>query len=235
MSTKRRPAWLRYTIVGVSIVVVLGTIAWLARILFTGPAVSPKKAQQITLLKTPPPPPPPPKPQEKPPEPVKREEVKIDQPKPVDSPKPADEPPPLKPLGIDAEGSGAGDGFGLAANKGGRDITSIGAVGTGKGGGVAGVQRSFYGDSLQRHIQAILARQDAMRLFDHRSYVDLWVGPDGKIRRAVLEGTTAARNPDSVRAIEAALAALIGTGLREPPPAEMAMPIRVRLSNRGAG
>ncbi len=218
--------------VGALVLLALALIGWAVRSLLSGPTTAPKRAQQITLLNTPPPPPP--KPPEKPPEPIKREEVKIDEPRPADAPKPSDEPPPLKPLGVDAEGGGPGDGFGLAANKGGRDITSIGAVGSGTG-VVGGAQRSMYGDALQRHIQSILAKQDAMRHVDHRSYADLWIGPDGKIQRVRLEGTTADQDPELVKALESALASLVGTGLREPPPASMAMPIRVRLSNRGTG
>jgi protein TonB len=119
-----------------------------------------KMIQEITLLR-PPPPPPPPKPEEKPPEPeIKKDEVKLDQPK--DEPKPDNEPPPaLKPLGLDADASGAGDSFGLAANKGGRGIETTAGMSEGPGGNGGGpVIRRDPSEAYNRKIKSLI--QDAL-------------------------------------------------------------------------
>ena len=143
--------------------------------------------KQITMVKLQTPPPPPPKPPETPPPPPPpKEQIKVDQPKPDEAPKPANEPPaPAAPkLGVDADASGPGDGFGLAANKGGRDIADS-IIGTGKGGGgsdvVARAQYTFYRDVMVRHVSEALGRVAELR--DRDGTIPLLVWLDRKSTR----------------------------------------------------
>lgn len=183
---------------------------------------STKKApgiQQIAVLKQPPPPPP--KPPEKPPEPPKvKEEVKIDQPK--DDPKPADDKPADdkpssdKPLGVDADGSAGSDGFGLAANRGGRDFLT-----TGGGGG------AYYTGLLQRHFFEALSRNRKILKDEFRVVVKVWLGDDGRVQRAdIVSGSGSSQIDELIQ-----LTLLEMNPLKEVPPSSM-RPMQLRLSNR---
>lgn len=152
-----------------------------------------KMVQEITLLR-PPPPPPPPKPEEKPPEPeIKKDEVKLDQPK--DEPKPDNEPPPaLKPLGLDADASGSGDAFGLAANKGGRGIETTAGMSEGPGGDGGGpVIRKDPGEGYNRRIknliQDALSRDKALQGYNYTVEVALTPRPEGGFNVALRDST----------------------------------------------
>ena len=185
---------------------------------------APKKAgvQQIAILKQPPPPPP--KPPEKLPEPPKlKEEVKIDQPKPEPVPdKPADPAPADKPLALDADGAAGADGFGLAANKGGRDITTIGA--TGGGGGGSG---RYYTGLLQRNFFEALARNRKAPQDEFSVVVRVWIGDDGRIQRTSIVNGSGNAQLDQL--IEATLADM--APLREVPPGSLRQ-VMLRLNRR---
>ena len=186
---------------------------------------TPKKpgVQQIAILKQPPPPPP--KPPEKQPEPPKlKEEVKIDQPKPEPVPdKPADPAPADKPLALDADGAAGADGFGLAANKGGRDITTIGTT-SGAGGGGTG---RYYTGLLQRNFFEALARNRKAPQDEFSVIVKVWIGDDGRVQRtAVVNGSG---NAQLDQLIEATLADM--APLREVPPGSLRQ-VMLRLNRR---
>ena len=173
----------------------------------------------IALLK-PPPPPPPPKPKEKLPEPeIKKEEVKIDQPKP-DAPN-EDDAPEGKQLGVDAEGGAGSDGFGLVGNKGGRDLLAGGTKGA----------FAFYTNQLQRHLQDELAKNRKLKRLDYRVMVRVWLSKSGSVQRVDLGGSSGDAEVDE--ALRMALAA--APALRDAPPENMPQPIRIRIMNRGAG
>ncbi len=177
-----------------------------------------KTVQEITLLR-PPPPPPPPKPEEKPPEPdVKKEEVKIDQPK--DEPKPDNEPPPaLKPLGVDADASGGSDGFGLASNKGGRDITTTAGMSEGPGGNGTGgpmIRRDpteGYNRKIKNLIQDALSREKSLQGYNYTVQVALTPKAGGGFTIALRDSTGDTKADE---ALQAALERVSGT-LPTPP------------------
>lgn len=195
---------------------VLLTLKFLA-----APAGKKTGIQQIALIKQPPAPPPP-KPPEKPPEPPKvKEEVKIDPPK--DEPKPAepkaaDEKPATdKPLAVDADGSAGSDGFGLAANRGGRDLLT-----TGSGGGGA-----YYSGLLQREFFDALQRNRKLLKDEFRVVVKVWVGDDGRVQKAdIVTGSGNVQFDDQIQ-----LTLLEMNPLKDVPPKSM-RPIQLRLSNR---
>jgi len=182
------------------------------------------KVQQITLVR-PPPPPPPPKPPEKPPEPPKiKEEVKLDPPKPVDEPKPAQQPdaPPPGPLGVDAAGTGPGDGFGLAGRPGGRDVTL--------GGGGGGLSTTLFANNVARHIAQELARLGALRSAEYRVDLRIWLARDGRIERCEI-----ARGSGDAALDRQVLDGVSRIGaLRQAPPDNLAQPLRIRVTSADA-
>ncbi len=180
------------------------------------------KIMQVIVLRALPPPPPP-KPPEKPPQPPKvREEVKLDQPKPVDEPK-ADAPPPQGPLGIDAQGTGPGDGFGLAARQGGRDITLAGSGG-------AGLGFMTFANATARFIAQELARDQDLRVANYRVEVRVWLSHGGHLDRYELVRGTG--DPDLDRKIRDGLAQM-GT-LRQSVPDGLPQPLRIRVTSSDA-
>jgi periplasmic protein TonB len=183
---------------------------------------------QVTVLRPPPPPPPPPKPPERPPEPQKiKEEVKIDQPKPVEQPQqaPADA-PPQETLGVDAAGSGGGDGFGLAARQGGRDITTIG---NNAGGG--GLSHSMFANGVARFLAQELARSANLRGADFKVTVQVWLSADGRIERAQIDrGSGDAGLDEQITAS----VLRIGSYRQSAVPQGLPQPLRIRLTSADA-
>lgn len=188
----------------------------------SGKPVRPSVAQIQLLKPPPPPPPPPPKPEEKPPEPeIKKEEVKLDNPKPEDKPEPPkDAPPPGEKLGLDAEGAAGGDDFGLSANKGG-----AGLIG---GGGGNGSKFGYYVSQVQQQIQEFLARDKKLRSASYKVMVRVWLGQDGAVRRVEMSGSTGDQEVD--QALKAALTEV--PKLREAPPPDMPQPMGLRITSR---
>jgi len=168
-----------------------------------------QRVQQISLIKPPEPPPPPP-PEEKPPE--VKQEVKLDEPPPQ-----PDAPPPGANLGLDAEGKGNGDAFGLVGNKGGRELT-IGGNGSRFGGYLGGMQNS---------IRDQLSRNEKLRSSKYKIDVAIWVDITGGVQRFELLASSG--KPD----IDAALKKIL-TDIKqfdEPPP-DMPQPVKLRISSR---
>ncbi|RVU45104.1 energy transducer TonB [Rubrivivax rivuli] len=220
----RRPKGRGQLLAAVLGLLFLGGLAWLI-VSVVGAPEGPRKpaVQQVAILRQPPPPPPP-KPPERQPEPPKvKEEVKINEPKPEPVPdKPADPAPAAKPLGLDADGSAGSDGFGLAANKGGRDITTIGSA----GGGGGGSGRYFTG-LLQRNFFETLARNRRAPLDEFSVVVRVWIGDDGRVQRArIVEGSG---NAELDQLIETTLSEM--SPLREVPPVNLRQ-VQLRLNRR---
>ena len=184
---------------------------------------APKKpgVQQVAIIRQPPPPPP--KPPEKPPEPPRiKEQVRLDQPKPDPVPdKPSDPAPADKPLALDADGAAGADGFGLAANRGGRDITTIGNA---TGGGGSG--RYFTG-LLQRNFFEALARNRKAPQDEFSVVVKVWIGEDGRVQRTSI--VTSSGNAELDQLIAATLADM--APLREVPPGSLRQ-VQLRLNRR---
>lgn len=219
--------WLRNLLLGFGGVLFLGGAAWGIKALIADGAKASKPRAQVVAILRQQTPPPPPKPEVKPPE-IKQEEVKLQEPAPTPEPKAADEPPPAQNLGVDAEGSGAGDGFGLQGRKGGRDITTIGEVGNGAGGRT---RFAFFTNMVQAHLQEELARNAKLRGVEYKATVRIWFGVDGKVNRAEVTGSTG--NPEIDSTLTTALADI--PALDSAPPSDMPQPVKLRLSSRRAG
>lgn len=186
------------------------------------------RVQRISLVK-----PPPPKPEEKAPEPEKLEqeqprddEVQLDAPTPDE---PQDEgPPPGDQLGLDADGSGGGDGFGLAARKGGRDITTLGGGPKGMQGNPWAWYDALVNEAVNAAFQAALAREKALKNKSYKVIVKVWLDSSGKVDRALLIDSTGDARTDEV--LKEALNGM--RALRDGPPADMPQPMKIRVTSR---
>ncbi|HTN94282.1 MAG TPA: TonB C-terminal domain-containing protein [Gallionella sp.] len=168
-----------------------------------------QRVQQISLIQPPEPPPPPP-PEEKPPE--VKQEVKLDEPPPQ-----PDAPPPGANLGLDAEGRGNGDAFGLIGNKGGRELT-LGGFGSRFGGYLGGMQKSIHDE---------LAHNDKLRKGEYKIDVAIWIRPNGSVDRFELLASSGMQDVDA--ALKKVLASI--KQFDEPPP-DMPQPVKLRISSR---
>ena len=211
-------------VLGIVLALVLAGLG--IRSLISGKATKKPAAQQISLLK--PPTPPPPKPEEKPPEPVKREEVKIDQPKPDQAPEPKsdDNKPAGKDLGVDAVGSGPGDGFGLVGNKGGTDLLASGG-GTGTG---SRAQFSVFTSSAQQVLHEEIKKRLKIKNRDYRVSYKIWLDEAGNIKRFELSPTGTPEVDEDLR-----MALAVVRGLNLAPPPDMPQPLRFQFTLRPAG
>ena len=148
---------------------------------------------------------------------VAQEEVKPDEQKPDDKPadKPADE-----PLGT-ALGGGDGTGLGLGGGGGGGGmIGGRGSKGGSKWGWYAGavsnrVMEALKGNKITRKAKAVIT-------------VRIWPDSTGRINKVTLGSSTG--DPAVDDAIKNQV--LTGLVLNEPPPADMPMPINLRITAR---
>ena len=195
---------------------------WLVRS-FIASAEKPDRprVQQISLVK-----PPPPRQEEKPPEPPKMEEAKenieevqLDQP-PMPDQAQDEGPPPGEQLGLDADGSAGADGFGLAARRGGRDITTLG------GGG--GDREAWYGRVISRHLEEGLRRSKRLQGASYQVQAQLWFDAGGVVQRVRLTRGSGDADTDALLRDE-----ILGLPpLREMLPADMQQPVRIRVASR---
>jgi protein TonB len=197
----------------VVVAVIVGLLIWFVVGMMQKKPDGPKRqiAQVVKIVRPPPPPeqPPPPPP---PPE-------KVNEPLPQDTPEPTpQEDAPAEQLGVDAEGTAGGDGFGLAARKGGRDLlgTSAGAF-------------AWYTGMLKDTILEKLSEDEHVRHGSYAAVVRVWLASDGRVERVKLAQTTGDRDRDA--AIELALTKL--SRVREAPPLEMPQPITLKIVSRG--
>ncbi|GAB6142017.1 hypothetical protein JCM14076_27460 [Methylosoma difficile] len=220
MTTKKSiKAYLPMTVGGIVLLAAIWFIVDFISNMEEKPARKEKKIQPITLLKPPPPPPPPPKVEEPPPpEQEKVEEVQEEaEPEPEEIPDVAE--PPPGDLGLDAEGSAGSDGFGLAARKGGKGLL---------GGGEGGDPFAWYHGIIKNEILDLLSENEELRKKDYTAIVEIWVEPDGTIKRFQL--SKGSNHPD----IDELLAKMIGKYKRvsEPSPPGMAQLVKLRIKSK---
>jgi protein TonB len=191
---------------GLAVVFIAGFVYMVANAIMAPAPTQQKRIQQIMLVMPPPPPPP----VEQPPEPEIEEQVETPPEQPVEA-----DAPPAQDLGVDSDAAGSGDGFGLVARKGGRDLLDGGPFGSYKG-------------LLAADIKAALDADRRVRAQSYNLTLELWIGRDGRIERVELGGTTGDRAVD--KNLRQALAD-IGR-VREAPPLEMPQPVRLRVTSR---
>lgn len=177
-----------------------------------------KKVQQITVIAPPPPPPPPPPQVEEPPPEV--EEVEMEEPEPTPEAVPDEAPseaPPGDQLGLDADGTGAGDAFGLVGKKGGRGLLS--------GGG--GDPYTWYSSALQQKLFEALNENHDIRRAAYSIIVHLWIAEDGGLKQVKL--VKGSSNAELDAKIKDALAQI---DQLDPPVSGMPQPVKIKLTAR---
>lgn len=192
------------------LILVVGVVILIKNFMENPDKPSTRRVQQISIIKPAEPPPPPP-PEEKPPE--VKEEVKLDEPPPPQQ----DAPPPGANLGLDADGKGNGDSFGLVGNKGGRELT-IGGNGSRFGGYLGG---------LQKNIRDELSRNEKLRKGEYKALVALWIAKNGSVEKFELMSSSGELEVDA--AMKKVLSLIKHF---EEPPADMPQPIKLRISSR---
>lgn len=146
-------------------------------------------------------------------DPIVPEEETVD--KPVETP-PDDS---QEVLGTNIQGNGPGlSGLGSSGNGGGRGI------GTGKRSG----KWDSYASSVQSTVTAALRGDSSTRSSAFSIQVRIWISPDGKITRASLTNSTG--DPSLDTALRTRI--LPGLRLAQAPPADMPMPINLRIAAR---
>lgn len=212
MSSTRPKRFLPLVAFGVAGLALLFGLVWVVRGWLSKPVATPKQVvQEVRLIRAPPPP------EEPPPPPPPEEEVDIPEPEMQPEPTPSDEPPPGEQLGLDAEGTGGGDGFGLVGRKGGRDLLAAGNS-----------AYSWYSGLVKDEFLQALQDEDKARNASYSIRVRVWVRDDGSVER--FELTQSSGNSDRDRAIEAALSRV--ARLSRSPPADMPQPINLRIISR---
>jgi protein TonB len=206
------------------VVLVMAGLLWLRERLRGDETQPLDRAQRIALLSSPRPPPKPPEP---PPEP-QRELVTGAEVRTPLTPAPAAEAPAVgAALGVDSDGQGAGDGFGLVGKRGGRDITTLAGPG-GAGTGATDAQRfAQYAGLLLQKLRREISLDPRLREHSYVAVVHLWVDPRGRVVRSEID-------PGSGRlATDAALREAFGRLLAMPePPGDLPQPIRLRITSR---
>lgn len=187
---------------------------------------APKQEIVTITLPPPPPPPPPPLPKTEPPPPkdepkeemVEQEPVADDEPPPEDAPPDA---PPSEDLSTGIAGNGPDMGL-TRGGTGGKG--TIG--GTGRKGG--GSRFGYYAAQVQTTIADALRQNPATKHATLSLQVRVWADTNGHISRVQLVGSSG--NPTVDSAIKNQV--LAGLRLPQAPPADMPMPITLRLSAR---
>ena len=214
------PANKRRFIIGVLLAVVLagGVVSFLnTPAEHARPMVKKSDVISITL---PPPPPPPPRPEPPKPEPPKDKMVEQ---APVDKEETPEETASIDPQddGLTTSNTGNGPDMGLRAGTGGGTRNRIG------GGRRAGKWDGF-AVKVQNTIAETLRRNADTRSASFSMKVLVWADANGRITRATPVGSSG--NPAVDQAVKNQVFA--GVQLPEPPPADMPMPINMRISAR---
>ena len=234
-STQKRSSKATYIIAAAVIGVVCGIGYFAGAILMTGDAPKrQRKIQMVTLVKPPPPPPI----KEKPPEPEVRKEApkeeiveaEAEQSPADNNPQNNDEPPAGDDLGVDAEGTGAGDGFGLVGRKGGR--TLVGSGGGGSGGRSLMQRYGWYTHILQEEIRKKInehmSKNGGIPEGDHKALIEIVIDSQGRVVDFKIEQSSGNGHMD-----EALKRTLAAVKVSEAPPDGMPRSIRLKVSSKG--
>ncbi len=184
-----------------------------------------RQIQRVTLVK----PPPPPKIKEKPPEPEIKKKEEIVEPEP-DEPPPedmdsSDEPPPGEDLGLDSDGTGGADGFGLRAKKGGRSLIA------GDGGGKRSLMKQYawytriLQDEIREKVNKYLEDKEGLPSGKHRIMIRIELDPGGNLVKASIFGSSGTPKVDN--AVEKAMA---GFRASESPPENMPRILKLKVT-----
>jgi protein TonB len=211
-----KPRWVRHLpiFVGVFLTTTVGSAAvYFIKQFIDSPQPQTKQVIQEVRLVRPPPPPP----EAAPPPPPPEVEDKVNVPDPQPTPDaPSDQPPPGL-LGLDSEGVAGGDGFGLAAHRGGRDLLASG-----------GDRFAWYSGMLKQDLLSLLGDNRDIRARAYSVNVRLWLDAKGAVTRFALASSTGDREVD--RRLNDLLASM--ERVAEAPPDGLPQPVQIRIVSR---
>jgi outer membrane biosynthesis protein TonB len=217
----KKSIWIISTIVAVMF---MGMGVFIIKMLLSEDTQNRKRAlKMVQLVK----PPPPPKIKEQPPEPeIKKEEIIEPEPEetpPEDVSEMEDDAPPIDDLlGLDADGSGGMDGFGLKAKKGGRSLI----------GGDQGRRFAWYTAMIQKEIneqvREYLDENGGIPEGNLKAHVKIQLDESGQVILYKIIRTSGDKRMDD--AVQGALAAL---SIREIPPMDMPRVMKFKISSQG--
>ncbi|MBI4995977.1 MAG: TonB family protein, partial [Rhodocyclales bacterium] len=190
-------------------ILVVGAAVVLKDIISSTTAPTRQVARISLVPDAPPPPPPPPPKQERPEEPKEQKQVQ-------EAPK-QEAPQPSEQLKMEGPGSDSG----LAGLQAGPVLREY-------KGDISAPAYVSYGGLVQREIQQYLQKAPKLRGVDYRVTVRIWIAPTGEVTRVEIAGSTGSGDVDEV--LKSSLAEL--PALKERPPADMPLPIRLRLTSR---
>jgi outer membrane biosynthesis protein TonB len=217
-----RAVWVKRIALILLAVVVLGSLGYMLKGLFSGGTSQKKAITTIKLLPdTPPPPPPPPK--EPPKEQPKEQPKEI---KEVPQPKP-DQTPPAEVLKM--EGA-AGDGPSPFAAGAVNNEYKGGDIGTKIGGGPSKYQFAWYTNLIKSQIEDAMAKDKELASGAYKVVVKVWVGANGHIQRYEA-GSSGDAHIDGL--IKKALDEM--APISEPVPSDMPQPVKLRVTARSVG
>jgi TonB family protein len=210
----RRPSRIVPVAIGALGVLLAGGLVWFwARSMMAAKAVKSRPVEQVVQMIRPLPPPPEAPPPPPPPPDKVEEQLPPDQPDP--EPAAADN---SQQLGLDADASAGGDGFGLVARKGGADLLGTGSAIFG-----------HYTSMLKDAILEALSDNPKARRGSYAVIVRIWVAADGRIERIALAQGSGRTDLDSD--IQQALGRM--SRVSESPPLEMPQPVTLKIVSRG--
>ncbi len=152
---------------------------------------------------------------------IEQEPVPPEEQPPAETPDAPEEPSADLTTGLTGDGP---NNFGLSSGKGGGNSGRIG----GPGGKNSGSRWGWYAAKVQNAIAAALRSHPSTRSAAFSMNVRIWPDRAGRITRAQLVGTSG--NPSVDEAIRNQV--LVGIMLPEPPPADLRLPIVLRMSAR---
>ncbi len=194
------------------------------------------------MVKPPPPAPPPPKLKEKEPEPEIKKQEKQEETESLEQPEEKqaaaakdDSPPPGEELGVDSDGSGGSDAFGLMAKKGGRALISGSSgsgsgIGSGRGDNQTLLRKySWYTQILQDEIRTKVNRyiEGKKDIPDgkHKILLRVELDDSGKMTDYTIEGSSGNSQVD-----EAVKLSMTGFKVSEAPPEGMPKIIKIKVT-----
>lgn len=187
------------------------------------------RQEDITMIRLPPMPPPPPKieptppPPEQQPTPEQQQDQKMIEQQPVQEEKkeeaPKDKPPDAPaPLGTGITGPGGGADLGLG--------NGLGGGGGYGGGGGGGTKYGWYASEVQNRVADALRSNPRTRRATMNVVIRIWPDSSGRVTKVRLSKTTG--NPELDNTLQNDI--LNGLQLSDPPPADMPLPIVMRIS-----
>jgi periplasmic protein TonB len=211
------------------VILVLGVGVYFASKALSGGHTS-SRSEDMTEIRLPPmPPPPPPKIQPTPPPlqtppPEQVPDQKMVEQQPVQDEKkeeaPKEKPDAPAPLGTSITGPGGGPDLGLGSGLG-------GGGGYGSGGG-GGTKYGWYASQVQSKVADALRSNPKTRSASLNVVARIWIDSSGRITKARISGENADATLSSVVQDDI----LTGLQLSDPPPADMPLPIVMRISAR---